>query len=206
MRRPSPIRQILLLAALVISASPQAWADVAQGSLLHFRAGMIGGSVSSQTYGSTLSLPGALDLEYEFLLSHRRSTYLRATLGYELSSARMPYSAIMTGLRFDIAGSARAREYTASGSGSDYLERTPRFRLYAGGDLGISHITVQRLGPVLEVNSTLVEFGGSMGAVWQVGKKVGVELCGAAGLGLGFANVSASARLYRIFLGMSLQL
>lgn len=181
-----------------------AWAEVGQrGSLLHIRTGMLGGSVKSTTFGSSVSVPTALDVEFEFLLGHGRSTFMRTVLGYELSSSRLPYAGLLTGLRFDMIGSAARQDYAAGG---DFVEKSPRFRLYVGGDLGVSQMTVQTVGPVLSVNTALIEFGGSVGAVWAVGQKLGIELHGAYGMGMGFANISASASIYRLFLGVTLPL
>lgn len=191
------------LAAALPCVAARASEPELRASQVHIRSGYFGGSVKAQDYGSTLSIVGAMDLEYEVLLSGRRGAFVRATLGYDSASSRMPYSGLGAGMRYYFLGSGGRYE---SSSGGDRIERSPRLRAFAGPELGIAQVTVQRVGPVLNVTSTVLEVGGSIGVIRQLGGNLGIELLGAAHTGFGFANVSAASTVYRILVGVSLYL
>lgn len=170
-------------------------------SQFHFRMGLLGGTVKSLSYGSTLSISNALDLEYETSLEPRRSVFIHTILGYDMSTARTPYASLAAGYRFYVSGFNTGYNMK---SGADHFERRPKLRIYLGPELGLAQINVQQVGPVLGVATTAIEVGGSAGAIYQMGKTWGLELEGAYQLGYGFANVTASSSLYRIFAGACL--
>jgi hypothetical protein len=195
MRKPS----FLVLSLCLLGASNSACADSTTTSQFHFRMGYLNTGFSGVLTGSFSSI-NAFDLEYEILTSSRGSFTLRATLVYDISSARMLYSYTGIGKRYYLFSNGMAYDFSDS-STADQIVSIPKWRAYAGGDFGISQVVVKSFGTVLQTQSALVEFGPNVGGIFQISKSLGLELQLGLSLGLGFSSVSVSAVTMRGLLG-----
>ena len=203
---PMAVRETLplmkLVVALVTLSSPAtSFAAEATTSQFHFRIGYLNTSFSGVLSG-TISNLNAFDLEYEIFNSNTSAFTLRTTLVYDLPRARVLYSYTGIGKRIYVFSDAMAFDYSDTVS-ADQIIAVPKLRTYLGGDFGISQVVVQSFGAVLQTQSSLVEFGPNLGAIYQLTKSLGLELQVGISLGLGFSTVSVNGITMRAFAGGS---
>jgi hypothetical protein len=205
-RREPAVRSLLLAllatGALVAPAPPARAEGSVTGAQAHFRAGLLSGSYSTSdsSLAGSYSVATTFDLEYEAFLDARGSFLLRATFAQDLATSRLMYSYAGVGRRWYFGSTGMA---TSSQDGTVQAVILPRWRYFAGGDLGVSQVVVKTFGTVLQANSALVELGGHVGTIYQVSRSVGIEAYGGATLGLGFSAIAVGARSLRAFLGAS---
>ena len=58
----------------------------------------------------------------------------------------------------------------------NYFKSTPTYRYYTGWDVGISQVLVISHGPVLQTYSTLIDFGGCGGYIYQITENLGFDI------------------------------
>ena len=163
----------------------------------HVRLGMVSGSFSGQVEGA-VSNSNSLEVEYEFFRSEKRSLFIDAILAMDISLQQPVYSYVGTGYRYYFG--SKAISYTGSNEGGS-ISSKPRFRYYCGLNLGVSEVLVKFYGDILSVTSSVLELGGHVGAIYQVGNNFGLELNAGYGMGFGFSYVSEGTTLMKVFLG-----
>lgn len=174
-------------------------ADETLDNQFHFRTGItsikVSGVVSSTVPSSTI-----LDLEYEHFTDLRSSYFLRAIFDFDKTNNKLPYAYIGGGRRFYLSALGTTVD---AANGSDRVSAVPTWRTFVGGDLGISQVFVENVGQVLEATSADIELGAHAGAIYQVSKKIGIELNLGARMGFGFTAIAVNILVLQGFVGVA---
>ncbi len=193
-----------LLALLVFSPfwgimSPAHAQEAAPRGQFQFRTGPISGSFSGPTDGEfSVMLP--LDFAYEHFLGPRSSWLVRTILAHDSSEGRTAYAYSGVGFRGYFWSRGPRVE---SGIGGESIQIQPKRRYYYGLDLGISQVLLKSVGSVLEIRTSMIDFGPNAGVIQQISKNIGLELHLGYTMGLGFSSVTASGNTLRTMLGIS---
>jgi hypothetical protein len=201
MRTRASLTSLVLATLASLSAAPsaRAWEKTTQA---HLRAGLLSLSYSTPNGGvsGSHSIATTLDAELELFSSPRASYLLRGVFGLDVAQGRLPYSYVGTGRRYYLFTSGLAQEH------EDEVARVasiPKWRFYAGGELGVSQLEVQRLGSIYQVNSVLLELGAQAGTIFQLTRAIGLEVQAAYGWGYGLSSVSVRSSGLKGFVGAS---
>jgi hypothetical protein len=192
----------LWVCGLLGGVSGRAFAGSLGASQLHLRAGLVTGSVSSPDIAEAnrISVPSALDFEFELLQSTRRSYFVRSLLAFDVGAAITQYMYTGVGFRYYLGSSGGV---ISASDGRTELVSVPRRRIYFSGELGYAQAVVQQFSETvsaLTVNSSMIDAGLNAGYVVQLDRNLGLELQAGLGYGLGFSSVAAGALTFR-FLG-----
>jgi hypothetical protein len=188
------------LMMLLISRSADAGEPFYNGTQVHFRTGMVSGSFSGPSITGSFSVIPSLDFEYEMFRGTKSAYSIRAIICHDLATSNLVYYFGGVGRRFYFNSTGMAFE---GATGGTTVLSVPKRRYYAGVDVGISQLQVDRRGPVLQIQSSLLDFGGNVGAIFQMGKQLGLELQAGFQLGMGFSSVAVSGSTMRILAGAS---
>lgn len=169
-------------------------------SQFHFRIGQFYADYSIVTGPVQISIPTTMELEYENIVSRRRSYTIRSLLAYNQPTNQMFYMAAGVGTRFYLGSSAIGFE--ASQAGTEVVSM-PRWRYFIGPELSIAGALVKGLTSAVTASATILELGISGGLIYQIGQKMGLELILGTGFGYGFSTVSASGVVARGMMGLS---
>src|SRR4051812_13126991 len=84
--------------------------DTTSTGQLSVRIGLLSGNFSigdnANKQSETINVPETLDADYDFFSSNRRSFFLRGTMAYDTSQARVAYMFFGAGARFYLMGNA----------------------------------------------------------------------------------------------------
>lgn len=173
--------------------------EAAPQGQLQFRTGPISGSFSGPTDGEfSVTLP--LDFAYEHFLGPRSSWLVRTILAHDSSEGRTAYAYSGIGFRGYFWSRGPRVE---SGIGGESIQIQPNRRYYYGLDLGISQVLLKSVGSVLEIRTSMIDFGPQVGVIQQMSKNIGLELHLGYTMGMGFSSVTASGNTMRTMLGLS---
>jgi hypothetical protein len=185
--------------------------DSTSTSQLSMRIGLLSSSV---TVGSTdnrrtenITVPETLEFEYEIFSTNHRSFFLRGTMAYELSDARVGYLFVGGGMRFYLIGNAMT--YDRSDTDGNRVVSSPTSRLFLGPDFGLSKVEVlsgsgsTSTSSALTLSSTNYDVGVHIGYVYQVSRTFGVEALAGASFVYGFTTVSAVGTAIRTMVGIT---
>lgn len=189
--------KLLILSILIMWGSHSLAAD----SQLHIRTGILQGKYWGAQSGEFL-VPNTFDAEYEVFLANSRSFLFRSMLAMELTTAKPYYSYSGIGMRYYLA--SKGMMFDAQDEGVSIIS-IPKWRYYVGWDFGISTAIVQSLGKVLQIMSTMIDFGGHAGVIYQVDSTFGIEGHVGATTGQGFSSVSVVGVTLRAFVGGTYQ-
>ena len=189
-KRPS-----FLLFLFVIFFSYQVFASYDR--ILHGRYGAIYGDYRGPTSGNFF-VPTMLDLETEWFITSKRSLVLRFMMAVDVESAKNYYTYAGSGMRFSLDTHGTLVEESEKNFS---ISSIPRWRTYWGWDLGFSQVLVKSLGSVLQVVSTLADFGACVGTVYQIDRRVGLEAQLSGSFGYGFSSVSVLGQSLRLVVG-----
>jgi len=171
------------------------------GSQLHTRMGYFHAGYSLQGVTQTsVSLMSAFDLEYEMFSEMRGSYTFRTIIGYNFGKSMMDYNYIGLGRRYYLWSDGQP---LAVSEGATQISTMPKLRYYVGGDLGISRIVLEPRGTTAEVASSLIDFGGHFGSIYQISPNLGLEAHAGLSYGWGFSRVAAGTVIMKFFLGTS---
>lgn len=194
---------VILAFASALGACSVSAREQATSGQFHFRTGMVSGSYSATNVAGSFGVPTSLDFELELFSSARASWVARSIIAHDLSTAL---------LRYAYAGFARRWYLSSTGMSFDSSDNvtsittTPRWRYYAGADLGVASVIVKTFGTVLTQTSALIDYGGHLGAIYQVSKSTGIEAQFGYTMGLGFSSVSVGGTSTRMLFGLSIYL
>ncbi|MGZ3723172.1 MAG: hypothetical protein ACXVA9_09590 [Bdellovibrionales bacterium] len=194
------MRQHKLKIALGICLSLICTSAVASDSSVqgHLRLGLVNGSFTGAVDGG-FSVSTSLEGEGEYLYSSRLSTLARATVSLEGSSGQFKYIYMGLGQRYYLFSRNGAIESNHDGIS---IEINPRVRYYIEALLGLSQVQVKAVTSTLVAQSTLLEYGGGLGAIYQISKGIGLE--GSVGVSKGFAvsSVAVDSLIIRALVGV----
>lgn len=166
-------------------------------SQLHLSLGFISANYSGPVTGSVV-IPLALGFEYEYLLTSSKSYVFENIIAIDSEDTKTKYFASRFGTRYYFKSSNLSiTKKDAKGS----FSISPKLRYYAGWNLGIAQVVIASLGPVLDAVSTVFEYGGNTGAIYQINKSWGMEAKFGLNLGYGFSSVTVSSSVMQIFFG-----
>lgn len=168
-----------------------------QSSQLHSSIGLVQATYDGPTKGS-ISIPLAMNFEYEYIKTSNQSYVFENIIAIDSKDTKTKYFATHFGTRYYFNSS------NFSSSKNDIrgsFSITPRFRYYAGWNLGIAQVVISSLGPVLDAVSTVFEYGAHTGAIYQVGKSWGLETKASIYLGYGFSSITVSSQIAQVFFG-----
>lgn len=183
---------ILVFSALNAQAQVQP-----KATQLHLRFGPMGGSYDGPIRGVFFT-ETSFDMEYEVFKSNDFSYAFRALLALEMPEAKPFYTYFGTGFRwyFNSRG-----PYTEAYDSRVSIRTTPTWRYYAGLDFGVSQVIIRTFGDVLQIISSMVEVGGSIGTIYQLTPHFGVEGKLNVSTGYGFTSIALVGVTYGGYLG-----
>jgi len=193
------LRRSFALFLLTFVMSSTAFAE--SESQFHIRIGAIKAVYWGSDSGDFF-VPTMLDLEYETFLSNTRSLIFRSMLAMELETAKPYYAYSGAGMRYYLGSKGMLVESQGEGVA---ISAIPKVRYYIGWDAGISQAIIQSLGRILTVTSTMIDFGGNAGVIYQVDRKFGVEFHAGATSAQGFSSVSVVGVTVRATAGITYQ-
>jgi hypothetical protein len=158
---------------------------------------MLSGSFSGAATGS-LSVSNTLDAEYEIFQASKRSFTIRGILAQDLSSQQTKYSYIGMGKRYYFKSKGNS---FISASESAQITSQPKWRYYAGGDVGVAHVLVRTFGDVLSATGSVIDFGVHVGTIMQTSKNFGIEAQFGYTMGFGISSISIGSTTMRFLLG-----
>ena len=204
MRAPWPLnltRRLLAISGLLLGQVCHAEGTLISDSQLNVNWGMVSGSFTGGSgFKGSISVPTSIDVGYEVFSSSRKSLLFRAILSNNLSESRIAYSYAGVSRRYYLGSSGMG--FTNS-DGVTNVVSIPQRRFYAGVDVGVSQVLVAEQGPVLQVNSGLIDFGGHLGAIFQMSPTIGINAQVGMAFGYGFSAIAVSGTINRIFLGIT---
>ena len=165
---------------------------------VHVRSGVISGSLSGPISSSFTTMP-TLEIEHETFFNRKRSSIIQGVLAIEQTSSKSRYIYVGYGQRFYFNRS-NAHPIIASGS-RNFIEIKPKWRYFAQWEAGISNVLVQEVTRTFDAVSTMVDFGGGVGASYQLFEKVSIEANGKFSYGYGFTSVAVNALIMKISFG-----
>jgi hypothetical protein len=159
------------------------------------------GLVSSQFSGpvtGSISIPSALSFEYEHIKNSKSSYTFENTIAIDPADTKTKYFALRFGSRYYFNSSNFSTQVNDK-RGSFSIQ--PNLRFYGGWNLGIAQIVISSLGPVLDAVSTVVEYGGHVGSIYQINKDWGLEGKFSYNMGYGFSSVTVSSTTMQLAFG-----
>lgn len=164
---------------------------------LHTSIGMINGSYAGAT-SNTFSISQSLNLEYEIFYNTRMSYVARAQIAIDPTTGKMVYYGGFLGSRYYFKSTGMIFDNTTQ----DITFRSiPKWRFYMGWDVGIAQVVVAEVGPSLTALSTMLDFGGHVGSIYQLGKTWGIDVQLGYSYGYGFSTVSVTGTAMKLWVG-----
>jgi hypothetical protein len=195
---------LMLLFALTLNDfifPQQCYANTGMGQV-HFRQGFYNAVFKGNgDANGAFSLDRVLDFEYENVVSNRQTFLVRGILGVEVDSAQVKYAFGGIGQRYYFKSNALQWKVMEDGLMMNYV---PRLSFYLGFDFGIAQVQVVNYGPVLSAYSTLIEYGGSGGVIYNIYKTIGLEGQLGMSYGNGFSSVAVTSQIIKIYIGLSM--
>jgi hypothetical protein len=143
----------------------------------------------------------AIDAEYEIFSASTKSSFLlQGTLGYNSSQGQIPYANMGVGWRYYFKSVGMAYDMT---NGGDHLASVPTWRYYADLNVGFTDIIAKTVTSVLSINSSLLEGGANIGAIYQISRNMGIDARLGMSYGMGFSSIALGGTTTKIFLGVS---
>lgn len=191
------LRGLIVLACLITFANIQtAKADESQ---LHVRFGLLQGHYTGPENGD-FTIPNAFDLEYEIFKANQQSLIFRSIIAMELKTSKPYYTYYGSGYRFYFGSKGMQVEKADENISVSSL---PRWKYFAGVDVGISQAIIRSLGKVLQVVSTMVDIGVHGGVSYQIDRRLSVELQLGVTSGQGFSSISVIGYSLRALGGLA---
>lgn len=165
---------------------------------IHF--GMVSGSFSGPSIQGSISVANSLDFQYEMFSTVKTSRLFRATLSHDLKNWNMDYF---------FAGLGRRHYFLSQGLQFDKsddknkLSVVPIRRYYWGYSLGLSQVSLSRLGPILQISSTLLDLSFTSGAMIRINNRVSFDAQFDLGFGYGISSISVAGTVVKVLLGVS---
>lgn len=187
------MRQLKLVFLLLVSTP-----TLAQNIQAHLKGGMVNGTFTGAVSGD-FSVATSIEGEGEYVYSSRLSLFSRATVALEAGTGQFKYIYMGLGHRYYFFSRSGYLEESNNGL---VVSITPRIRYFAEGLLGLSQVQVRAVTDTLVAQSTLLEYGGGAGVIYQLSKSLGVE--GTMGVSKGFAvsSVAVDTLIIRGFIGL----
>jgi hypothetical protein len=168
----------------------------------HFRQGFYNATFKGNgDANGSFTLNRVLDFEYENIISNRQTFLVRGILGVEVETAQVKYAFGGIGQRYYFSSNALQWKVMEDGLMMSYL---PRLSFYLGWDFGIAQVQVVNYGPVLSAYSTLIEYGGSGGFIYNIYKTIGLEGQLGMSYGNGFSSVAVTSQIVKMYIGLSM--
>ena len=164
---------------------------------LHISLGMVSATYSGPVSGD-LSLPMALNFEYELIKSPSHSYTFDNTIAIDSADSKTKYFATHFGGRYYFLSSNLNFHENDHGNTISII---PKWRYYYGWNVGVAQVVVRSLGTVLDAISTVLEYGGHIGTIYQVGKSWGIEGKFSYLMGNGFSSVSVNSTVMQLYVG-----
>jgi hypothetical protein len=198
-RRPRP-STLLSLFFLFFFLLPVLTIDEVRAakSQLHVHMGMINGSFSAPNAEPFSVSPNPTNLEIEFFLNNKKSLFARMTVALSMETGKAVYVYSGIGMRYYFKSTGNT---VSAAEGGTALSTMPKWRYYYGWDLGVSRMIIAEFGPVLNVTTTMLDFGGHMGIIKQMGKAWGLEVQMGLSFGYGMSNISGTGQTMRVMIG-----
>lgn len=166
-------------------------------SQLHAGIGVVSGNFSGPTTGSFV-VPMSLNFEYELIQDSNSSYIFDTTVAIDSKDSKTKYFATHLGKRYYL-WSSNLSSFQKTEKGEFSI--SPKLRFFAGWQLGVAHVVVASLGPILDVSSTVLEYGGHTGTIYQVNRSWGIEGRFNLNLGRGLSTISVNSFIMQVFVG-----
>ncbi len=166
-------------------------------SQLHMGLSLVNAAYTGPESGS-VSIPMAMHFEYELIRSATSSYTFDNTIAIDSQDSKTKYYGTHIGGRYYFSSSNL--NYSDVGEGTS-ISIIPKWRFYYGWNLGVAQVVVRSLGTVLDAISTILEYGGHVGSIYQVGKSWGVESKFSYMMGNGFSSVSVDSTVIQLSFG-----
>lgn len=202
MHQRKPLRWVLLVGTLIFLSSVKSHAEVTL-SQIHLRAGMVMASFSAPGLlpeEASFSVMPTFDVEYERYLNIRSSYVLKGVFAMDLATSIVKYYYAGVGQRFYFGSLGTA--VVADSPGISVVSQ-PKMRYYIGYDVGISQTVIKSFTSSLQVFTSMVDIGGTVGFIYQMTKNMGIEGLGGVSYGYGFSSVAISGLFMKGFFGMT---
>lgn len=166
-------------------------------SQVHSSIGLVNATYDGPVTGS-ISIPLAMNFEYEYIQNSNTSYVFENIIAIDSNDTKTKYFATHFGSRYYF-GSSNFSSIKNDLRGSFTIK--PKLRYYAGWNIGVAQVVISSLGPVLDAVSTVFEYGGHAGTIYQVGDNWGLEAKASFYLGYGFSSITVSSQISQLFIG-----
>lgn len=146
----------------------------------------------------TISVPMALSFEYELIKSATKSYTFENIIAIDSEDSKTKYYATHFGARYYF-NSSNLNSFGEDNGNS--ISITPKWRYYYGWNVGVAQVVVSSLGPVLDALSTVLEYGGHVGSIYQIRKDWGLETKFSYMMGNGFSSITVNSSVMQLHLG-----
>ena len=161
---------------------------------------MVIGSLSGPITETFSTLP-TLEIEYEKFRDRKESFILYGVIAIDQESAKTQYAYTGYGHRYYFK---KSRAYpVVSSEESTMVEIRPKWRYYYNWDVGLSTVLVQQVNETFDAVSTMLDFGGGIGANYKITKRLSAEANGRMSYGYGFSSVAVNALLIKMSFGVT---
>jgi len=164
---------------------------------LHTSIGIINGTYAGATSNS-FSISQSLNMEYEVFYNTNTAYVARAQVAIDPTTGKMVYYGGFLGQRHYFKSTGMIFDHATQDT---TIRSIPKWRFYGGWDVGISQVVVAEVGPALTALSTMLDFGGHVGTIYQLGKTWGLDMQFGYSYGYGFSTVSVTGTAIKLWFG-----
>jgi hypothetical protein len=194
----TPLKFLLFPVIVFVLAAAGEYAR-ARETQFHLRTGVLTGKYSG-LFSGKFDLYTTLDLDFELFMNNKSSFLFRFIQGFDSPDSRPFYTNAGIGMRYYFFGRGASEMRSTAGLG---ISSEPTLRAYVGGDAGISQVLVKSFGPTVQAVANMVDFGGNVGAIYQLSSKFGVEAHVGASYGYGMSSTNATGSTMRFMGGIT---
>lgn len=166
-----------------------------------FQSGVINGSYLGADSGD-IEMASTMDLSAEVITSSRESYVARSSISLDPETAIIRYLYAGMGRRFYLFSRTQTQGFA---DGSHKISVQPKVQYFVTGELGVSQVVIRQVTPALSIQSTSIEYGGSLGMIYPVSKTVGVFASGGLGKGIGISSVAVDSTIFKAMVGITIR-
>ena len=169
------------------------------GHQVHARMGGVYAKYDGVVSG-TVENYNMIDLEYEYLFSNKSSYYFRTSEAFDIEKSIFTYSYFGLGMKYYFSSRGL---YFEDIDGADIIISSPKWRYYYGWEIGVAHVVLQTIGEFLQINTSSYDYGATVGTIYNLTNKLGLEFNLTTQFSTGFTSISTGAVVAKGTVGLT---